>query len=149
MKALKKEPGSTGTHAPDHANHRYPLSILGVGGNSAASANAGFPSIFNDLKLSDRHPLFEHGRLSANIPAAFGRISNLGDDFSALRSGLRDSFFGMQSNFGKFPTFGPILPEDSLNLSPHTRRNGGAAAHKKRIQKRQQAANGNTKNSYR
>ena len=22
----------------------------------------GFPSIFNDLKLSDRHPLFEHSR---------------------------------------------------------------------------------------
>lgn len=96
----------------------------------------GFPSIFNDLKLSDRHPLFEHGRITSNIPAAFGRISsNLGDDISALRSGIRDSFFGMQSNFGKFPTFGPILPEDSLNLSPHTRRNG-PAAHKKRLQKR-------------
>lgn len=136
------------------ANNRQPFDL-----------SNGFPSLFNDLKLSaDRHgaanSIFENGgpvgRLSsaANIPAAaFGRLSsNLGlsEDISALRSGIRDSFFGMQSNFGKFPTFGPILPEDSLNLSPHTRRNGGgASAHKKRIQKRHNGAGNGQKAPYR
>ena len=90
------------------------------------------PSLFSDLKLDPRHPTFDHPRLTAG-GFALGRLGTaFGDDISAFRSGIRDSFFGIP-NFGKFPSFGPILAGDSLNLSPHTRRPNAEA--KKRLQK--------------
>ena len=84
------------------------------------------PSLFSDLKLDSRSSL-EHARFASNF--GFGKF---GDDISAFRNGIRESFFGFQ-NFGKFPSFGPLLPGDSLNLSPHTRRQGLRG--KKRLQK--------------
>jgi len=115
-----------------------PRLARGSSQEGAPPATTPLPSLFADLKLeatAARSSPFDHPRLAAN----FGRLGTaFGDDLLAFKSGIRESLFGMP-NFGKFPSFGPILPGDSVNLSPINRRSGSAAG-KKRLQKSKSSA---------
>ena len=140
--------GVNGTSSEPSRERVIPIQILdepmlprlarGSSQEGAPPATTPLPSLFADLKLeatAARSSPFDHPRLTAN----FGRLGTaFGDDLLAFKSGIRESLFSMP-NFGKFPSFGPILPGDSVNLSPINRRSGSAAG-KKRLQKSKSSA---------